>query len=65
MSSARQPNQPGRRACPVTIQKLHIRGVSYLYLEFFEEHLSTLIEELHSVQPQSSSAEFTICSLVG
>jgi hypothetical protein len=56
MGGARQPDQPGRRARPITIQKLYIRRIRYVYLEFFEEHVSTLIEELRSVQSQSSSA---------
>ena len=63
MNSARQPDQPGWRARPITIQKLHIRRIRYIYLEFFEEHLPTLIEELRSVQPQSSSArEYVSCA---
>jgi hypothetical protein len=56
MGNARQPDQLGWRARPVTMQKLHIRRIHYVYVEFFEEHVPTLIEELRSVQPQDSSA---------
>jgi hypothetical protein len=36
VGSARQPDQPGWRARPITIQKLYIRKIRYVYLEFFE-----------------------------
>jgi hypothetical protein len=65
MGSVRQPDQPGWRARPVTIQKLHIRRIRYLYLEFFKEHVPTLIEELRSVQPQSSSTTSVCISELG
>ena len=41
VSRARQPDQPGWRARPATIQKLHIRAVRYINVEFFKEHLPT------------------------
>ena len=56
VSSARQPDQPGWRARPICVQKRHIRAVRDLHPEFFE-HGSSCLEELRSVQPQSSSAE--------
>jgi hypothetical protein len=40
MSRARQPDQPGWRARSVAVQKIHIRRTLYLYLDFFEWHLS-------------------------
>jgi hypothetical protein len=56
MGSARQPDQPGWRARPITIEKLHVKKTRYVNLEFFEEHLPTPIEGLRSVQPQHNSA---------
>ena len=55
MSGARQPDQPGWRARPIHVQKRYVQGARNLHLEFFE-HRSNRLEELRSVQPQSSSA---------
>ena len=55
----RRSDSRGWRARPITIQKLHIRRVHYVYVEFFEQHFPTFLEEFRSVQSQSSSAADT------
>lgn len=55
MRRGHQPDQIDWRARPATIQKPHIQSIGNIYLEFFEENVSTPIEELRSVQDQSSS----------